>query len=227
MQTFKFPELTAGILRSIVKLNDKGIVPEIWQQMTVPLAEEERQQIKSIAARLLKTRVFPMNEATIWSRAISPLLMMAEQGQLQIWAKVPLSAKYPRFTLEGIADGLMGKVISDGIESPCLVVVQAKLGLEEDYNPIAQLVGEMLAAARLNWEENRETPQEIFGCCTIRDTWIFLQAMVSEFESDQPVAIVVSSGEYNGKLEIETIFRILKFITGKRAPQARCGSVSD
>ncbi len=217
MQDFKFPELTAGILRSIVKLNDRGVVPEMWRQMMVPLTEEENRQVATIAARLLKTRVFPMNEATIWSRAICPLLMLAEQGRLQTWAKAPLSAKYPRFTLAGVADGLMGKVISDGVESPRLVVVQAKLGLEEDYNPVAELVGATLAAARLNWEEDGEPSQEIFGCCTIRDTWIFLQARVSEFNSDQPMATVTLSREYSEKLEIETIFRILKFIAGKYA----------
>jgi hypothetical protein len=67
----------------------------------------------------------------------------------------------------------------------------------------------------LNWEQNGETPQEIFGCYTITDNWTFLHGLVSEFESDRPAMTVTSSREYGEKTEAETILRILKFITGK------------
>jgi hypothetical protein len=214
MQTFKYSELTIDVLRTIINLKERGVMPEYWEQLVVPLTEEERQQVKFITARLMKSRVFPMNEATIWGRAIYPLLMMAEQDNLQTWAQVALRAQYPSFSLEGIADGVLGKVLSDRVESPYLVVVEAKRGLEA-YNPEAQLIGEMLAAARLNWEQNGETPQEIFGCYTITDNRTFVHGLVSEFESDRPAMTVTSSREFAEKTEAETILRILKFITGK------------
>jgi hypothetical protein len=50
-----------------------------------------------------------------------------------------------------------------------LVVVEAKRGIE-DSDPIPQLYGEMLAAARLNWQLDQQESQVIFGCYAIADT---------------------------------------------------------
>jgi len=214
MQTFKFSELTSASLKSIARLHEKGIVPEIWEQMMVELTEQERQQVKNLTSSLLNHPIVLMNEATIWARAIYPLLVLSEQGRLEAWAQVSLKAQYPRFRLEGIADGVVGHNISGVTESYYLIVVEAKRGLEA-LDPQIQLYGAMLAAARLNWERNGETPQEIFGCYTIADNWTFVHGLVSDFENDYPVMTVASSREYAEKIEAETILRILKSITGK------------
>ncbi len=61
-----------------------------------------------------------MNEATIWARAIYPLLMLAESGNVQAWSQVSLSATYPHFELDGIVDGILGKCASGKISRPYL-----------------------------------------------------------------------------------------------------------
>jgi hypothetical protein len=214
MQTFKFSELTSTSLKSIARLHEKGIVTEMWEQMMVELTERERQQVNNITSSLLNHPIVLMNEATIWARAIYPLLVLSEQGRLEAWAQVSLKAQYPRFSLEGIADGVVGHNISGVAESYYLIVIEAKRGLEA-LDPRVQLYGAMLAAARLNLEGNSEVPQEIFGCYTIADNWTFVHGLVSDFEKDSPTITVASSREYAERSEAETILRILKSITGK------------
>ena len=216
MQTFKFSELTADSLNSIVALQDQGVVPEMWSKFNVSLTSQERRQVKTVSSSLLDHRVVLMNEATIWSRAIYPLLVLAEQDRLVAWAQVPLKAQYPSFGLEGIADGVVGRNMSGVTKSYYLIMVEAKRGLEAQ-DPQIQLYGAMLAAARLNWEQNRQVPQEIFGCYTIADNWTFMHGLISEIEADRPAMTVASSREYAEKIEAEAIFRILKSITGKYA----------
>jgi hypothetical protein len=154
-----------------------------------------------------------MNEATIWSRAIYPLLLLAEQGEIEAWAEVSLYGKYNKVELFGIADGVLGKSIAGRIESPYLIVIEAKKGIEA-ANPVFQLYGELLAAAYQNWVNDQQPQQEIFGCYTIGDTWKFLRAEVEGFEEDLPTLRVEFSREYVEKLEAETIFKILKKIVG-------------
>jgi len=214
MQTFKFSELTSTSLKSIIRLHEKGIIPEMWEQMMVELTERERQSVNNIISSLLNLPIVLMNEATIWARAIYPLLVLSEQNRLEAWSQVSLKAQYPHFSLEGIADGVLGRNISGVTESYYLIVIEAKRGLEA-LDPRVQLYGAMLAAARLNWEENGEIPQEIFGCYTIADNWTFVHGLVSDFEKDSPAITVASSREYAERTEAETILRILKSITGK------------
>jgi hypothetical protein len=216
IRTFNFSELTADSLNSIVALDEKGVVPQMWDRIDVSLTGQERQQVEVVISSLLNELVVLMNEATIWSRAIYPLLVLAEQGKLEAWAQVPLKAQYPGFRLEGVADGVVGHNMSGVTRSYCLIAVQAKRG-PEAKDPLIQLCGAMLAAARLNWEQNRQVPQEIFGCYTIADNWTFMHGLVSEIEADRPAMTVASSREYAEKIEAETILRILKSITGKYA----------
>ncbi|MGH9755480.1 MAG: hypothetical protein ACREA2_22095 [Blastocatellia bacterium] len=159
-----------------------------------------------------------MNEATIWARAIYPLLVLSEQGRLEAWAQLPLKAQYKSFRLEGVADGVIGLNISGITKSFYLIVVEAKRGLEAP-DPQVQLYGAMLAAARLNWEHDNRIPQEIFGCYTVADNWTFVHGLVSDIETDRPTMTVASSREYAEKVEAEAILRILKSITGKHAQE--------
>ncbi|NEO73642.1 hypothetical protein [Moorena sp. SIO3H5] len=56
--------------------------------------------------------------------------------------------------------------------------------------------------------------QTVFGCYTIADTWKFLRAEVEAIEQERPIMRVEYSREYVGRLESETIFKILKGIVG-------------
>src|SRR5262252_8368745 len=216
MQSFNFSRLTAGFLNSMVTMREKGVTPALWDTTDVSLTEHERQGVEAIISSLAHKSILLMNEATIWSRAIYPLLVLAEQGELEAWSQLPLKAQYPRFVLEGIADGAVGYNISGSTKSFCLIVVEVKRE-PELQDPLSQLYGAMLAAARLNWAQDNQVPQEIYGCYTVADNWIFAHGLVADIESLQPTMTVALSRAYSEKVEAETILRILKSITGKCA----------
>jgi hypothetical protein len=213
MLKFTFSELSKDNLKTIVKIDEKGVVPEKWEQMLSDCLPQE-EKINLILSYLKYHRLNLMNEATLWARAIYPLLMLAEQDLIEAWAEVPLKSKYPHFELDGIVDGVLGNCRSGMIDTPYLVVMSAKRSLEAKL-PQFQLYGAMLAAAWLNQQENPNNEQEIFGCYTIGDNWTFIRGVVSDFEADYPLMIVEFSPEYFQRLEATTILQILKFIVGK------------
>jgi len=199
-------------LKHFIHLEEKAIAPYDWIQTdSVSLSEREQSQLVEIKSHLLNYDTHLMNEATIWARAIYPLLLLAEQDNIQAWTEIPLKAQYVNFEVEGIADGTLGNCIAGFMEAPYLVVVEAKRGLEGE-NPLFQLYGQLLAAAHLNWENEGNEPQEIFGCYTIADVWKFLRVEVEGITSELPSMKVEYSREYLEKLEAETIFKILKKI---------------
>jgi len=207
----RFSDLSLSTIRAIVHLQEHGVVPAHWDQMLAPITPQEQEQAAKITAYLLNYQLNLMNEATIWSRAIYPLLMSAETGRVQAWAQVVLKASYPHFELEGIADGVLGDAVSGMIDTPYLIVVEAKRGLEAQ-NPQYQLYGSMLAAA---WQNQQRTPgerQEVYGCYTIGDNWTFVYGITGGFEAEMPSLTVLYSREYAERLEATTILRILKSI---------------
>ncbi|MEM8639369.1 MAG: hypothetical protein AAGG51_11210 [Cyanobacteria bacterium P01_G01_bin.54] len=217
METLKLSTLTKANLQRVVTLTECGIEDYAWSTPDeVDLSESEQMQLQTLNQHLRNVPVHLMNEATIWSRAIYPLLLLAEQPKIQVWAEVPLSADYNQFRLEGIVDGVMGRCVAETIEAPYLVVVEAKRGLE-GQNPLAQLYGQLLAAARLNWQNNQQPTQEIYGCYTIADVWTFVRGQVANIENDSPHLRVESSREYAMKWEAKTIARLLKQIVARSA----------
>lgn len=214
MDTLTLSAVTLADIKRYVNLQEKEMAAHAWTQADSQLlSEREQQQLQEIVSHLLNYQVHLMNEATIWARAIYPLLLLAEQGAIQAWAGVPLQARYPQFKVEGIADGVLGRTVAGRVESPYLVVVETKRGVEAQ-NPVFQLYAQLLAAARLNWENDGHSPQEIFGCYTIADSWTFVRAEIDGIETDLPTMQVESSREYVEKLEAELIFKILKKIVG-------------
>jgi hypothetical protein len=87
----------------------------------------------------------------------------------------------------------------------------------EDQDPLTQLYGAMLAAAKLNWTQDNQVPQEIYGCYTIADNWIFAHGLVADIDAPRPAMTVALSRAYSETVEAETILRILKSITSKYA----------
>jgi hypothetical protein len=199
-------------LKPYFQLQEKSIAAYEWTNIeSIFLTERETIQIQEIVSHLINHDTVLMNEATIWARAIYPLLLLAEQRDIEAWAEVSLYGKYNQVELLGIADGVLGKSIAGRIESPYLVIIEAKKGIEA-ANPVFQLYGELLAAAYQNWTHDHKPQQEIFGCYTIGDTWKFLRAEIEGFETDKPILRVEYSREYVEKLEAEQIFKLLKRI---------------
>lgn len=202
-------------IKKFVQLIEGRVGTYDWNNVEdLTVTPHEQQQLIEVRSHLINRDTTLMNEATIWSRAIYPLLLLAESNDIEAWAEIPLSAQYPTFTLEGIADGVLGRNVAGRLEVPYLVVVEAKRGIDAP-TPVYQLYGQLLAAARLNWELTPQNSVEIFGCYTIADTWKFLRAEIENVDTEQPIMHLEYSREYVEKLETETIFKILKTIVAR------------
>jgi hypothetical protein len=212
MPKLTFSSITLAELQTYINLQEGTVGNYGWNQVSdISLTTHELQRVTEVSDYLLNRDTTLMNEATVWGKAIFPLLTLAEQGNIEIWAEVSLKAKYQTFELEGVADGVLGKSVIGRIEAPYLVMVEAKKGIDAQ-NPVYQLYSQMLAAAHLNWELNGNDCQEIFGCYTIGDTWKFVRAEVSDIAGDRPLLKTEYSREYAEKLEAATILRLLKGI---------------
>jgi hypothetical protein len=212
MKRLLFSEVSAREVKSIAHIVEYGIADYPWTRVDdITLSSEEQQEINAIARRLRNHEITLMNEATIWARGIYPLLMLAEQRDIQAWAQVPLEARYPHVTLQGLVGGVLGRTVAGQIEAPYFLVLEAKRSLESQ-NPRYQLYGQILAAAWLNWEQDQQPVQEIFGCYTISDIWTLLRAEVEGFESETPTLRLETSREYVQRAEMETLLKILKAI---------------
>jgi len=215
MEKLVLSTLSLPILKRWVNLDESGIAEYEWLNVAaISLNEAEQQELQRLRLRLWNHRTLLMNEATIWARGIYPLLLLAEQDNIEAWAGVAMSAKYPQFEIDCIVDGVLGKCVSGFIESPYLMIVEAKRGLEAQ-NPLYQLYGQLLVAAHLNWENDQIEPQEIFGCYTIADSWSFIRAEVNGILTDRPTMRIESSRQYAEQYDAETIVKILKGIVSK------------
>ena len=216
MQTYTLSQLTEETLKALVTLHERNSESETWEKMQVPLTTEESVHLNYIKTDVHRDHLPIMNEATIWGRAIYPMLRLAEQGHIQAWADVPLKATYSTFTLEGEADGALAPSVGGRIQPPYLVVHEAKRGVNAP-NPQFQLYGEMLAAAWLNYETDAKEAQRIFGCYTIVDDWTFVRGLVSGMETEKPTLNIEFSPRYRGTMDAERIVQLLKFIVANQS----------
>lgn len=200
-------------LRSVVTLREHPIREYSWTKpAAVTISTSEAQQVNFIQSQLLNQPAHLLNEATIWARAIYPLLALAETDYIRAWSEITLNAQFPRFSIGGIADGVLGRSIAGRLEAPYFVVVEAKRGIEA-VDPIPQLYGELLAAAYINSQLEQVEEQIVFGCYTIADNWTFVKAVLRGIDQPKPVLDLEFSREYSEKSEILQILQILKSIT--------------
>ena len=216
MQTYRFSELTEETLSTLVFLNKIASVSEdeAWEKMQISLTAEERRRIDVFKSDLNALELIAMNEATLWSRVVYPLLVIAEQEPIRAWAGVPLKATYSTFQLEGEADGALASCIWGRMSHPYLVVHETKRGVNAP-DPLYQLLGEMLAAAWLNWQKDANRVPEIFGCYTVAASWAFVRGVVGEIDTEKPTFAVEKSRTYDGVSDAERIVQILKAIVAK------------
>ncbi len=225
----KFSDVSLKDLKAVVDLREKDALNGAWVEAAdVNLSDGDRQQLDQLRSRLVNEKLHLLNEATLWARAIYPMLLLAEQDNIRVWSEVPLQASYGQFDAEGIADGVLGRSVAGRLEAPYFIVVETKRGIE-NQNPLFQLYAQLLAAARLNWELDGLEPQEVFGCYTIADSWTFVRAEVRGMEgnvaelgqADRPQLNVESSREYTETHDTEIILKILKGIVARCEGRAR------
>ncbi len=224
MEAYSLSQLSEETLRALVTLHIQVGVADEWTNMQKgDLTPAEGAQIDYLKSILRERDLVVMNEATLWARAIYPLLVLAEQAYIQAWTGVSLKATYPNFQLEGEADGALAPAAAGKPQQPYLIVREAKRGVNAS-DPQIQLYGEMLAAAWLNWKggadaQSGTTPtarQEIFGCYTVSENWTFVRGIVGGIETEKPTFAVEFSRVYNGLFEAECIVQILKAIVAKQ-----------
>ena len=214
MKTYQLRELTEAQLLEVISLQEKGTANHSWLDVPeISISSDEQLAIDQIKARLSRSKIMLMNEATIWARGIYPLLILAERDQIEAWAEVSLNSTFVDVTLSGTADGALAYVIAGVLRTPYLVTLEAKRSIEAK-NPRIQFYGQLLVAAKLKWEARPDLPVRIFGCYTIGDTWTFARATVDGFDKDtqKPIMTVEMSREYIERFEAETILKILKKI---------------
>ena len=215
MCTYTFSQLTEEVIHSLVTLEEQDGAMEKWEKMQMPLTEDEHRRLQDIKSTLRHHHVLSMNEATLWARAIYPLLVLAEQGRVRAWCGVSLKAAYPTFALEGEVDGVLAPAVGGRMRLPYLVVHEAKRGLNAP-DPLYQLYGEMLAAARINSAQEAAAEQEIFGCYTVNETWVFVRGVIDDMESEKPNFAVEFAPDSHGIWEAEQIVQLLKFIVAEK-----------
>ena len=215
MCTYTFSQLTEETIHGLVTLDEEEGALEEWQNRQISLTDDEHRRLEDIKSTLHHHHLVVMNEATLWARAIYPILMLAEQGRVRAWSGVSLKAAYPTFALEGEVDGALAPSVAGRVRPPYLIVHEAKRGLNAP-DPLYQLYGEMLAAARINAKQDAAPEQEIFGCYTVNETWAFVRGIVREMESEKPSFAVSFAPAYSGTLEAEQIVQLLKFIVAKQ-----------
>ena len=90
MEAYSLPQLSEEMLRTLVTLNIPVGISDEWDNMQRNnLTPAETIQIDYFKSILRERDLVVMNEATLWARAIYPLLVLAEQAYVQAWTGVP------------------------------------------------------------------------------------------------------------------------------------------
>jgi hypothetical protein len=195
MKTYSLSAVTLEGLLDLCDLTGSGVSVEPWATfLRAPVSEEDAAHVRDIVARLYPGLVMALNESTLWSRAIYPMLMQAEVGRVRAYAQVPLDATLPGGArLAGVVDGVLApeSPLGGAPAQPFLVTVETKRGIESG-DPRPQLLAAMLAAGCLRESSGtgwmtRELPARaperrvtvVEGCYTVGDVWTFVEATIS------------------------------------------------
>jgi len=213
MKTYAFKDLNTTTLPEVVVIRHEPRQPGAWEELArKELGESDGIALKLLVGKLIDYKTVRANEATLWARAIYPLLVLAEREDVRAFSLVPLAARFDDIELRGEVDGVLASSADDEVGLPFLVVVEAKRGIS-GTDPMGQLLGAMLCAARLN-EQGGHPAREIFGCYTVADLWTFLRGTL-DWSQPKPTMSLLSSREYTEKTEASTILAILESIVSK------------
>lgn len=216
MRRLLFSQITYDDLSSLVKLDNRGVHQALWDDLAhAELTDLDRRAIDLILHGLKRFQPSLTNEATVFARAIFPLLMLAETDGVEAQADVPLTARIHETELLGNADGALGRPFDGELRSPFLILVEAKRGVE-GKSPVPQLYAEMLAAACLNAKEDGQSKQRIYGAYTIASTWTFVRGDIEGLDTERPSFTLVSSRELFEQSDAATIAMTLKNIVAQR-----------
>jgi hypothetical protein len=211
---------TMDELGRLATLESAGITEEPWNSVVEPPDEETTILLRYLTGKLVHAQPSTLNEATLWSRALYPLLELAETGRVRAWAEVALAAKdpYSDTELSGVVDGVLAQegVLAGTPGQPFLLVMEAKRGMGAT-DPRPALLAALLAVlwTKLGQAQGPSTA-ETFGCFTAGDIWTFVRAeAVVRSEAHTPrLGVTFSwSREYAERTEAGAILQVLRWIT--------------
>lgn len=192
-------------------LEDVGISEEPWSSFErSSLSADDESQLALLLRRYRGMHVTRINEATLWSRLVYPLLLAAERDSIKAWSEVPISAQIGEVELQGVVDGALAAGGADAPNWPLLLVIKAKRGTEA-ANPVHPLYAALLC---VGWNQTAKVGAKervCYGCFTIADTWTFVEARIRGVPG-RPRVQVRSSREYSEKLEAHLILSVLRGI---------------
>lgn len=220
MTKLALASMTLDDLGRLAALESRSMTQEPWQDFVSAVDDATSVQLAYLTGKLAAARPTTLNEATLWSRAIYPLLELAETDLVRAWAQVPISAKDPHTDTElaGVVDGVLAHegVLSGAPGQPFLLVMEAKRGMDAT-DPRPQLLGAILAVL---WAKiahaGDAAPAEAFGCFTVGDIWTFVraEAVVRAAGTVPRLAVTLSwSREFTERAEANAILRVLSWIT--------------
>ena len=215
MAKLSLATVTLDDLAALCRLESRDLDTRAWESDATPLDAEAGAQLRYLAAKLSATRATTLNEATIWARAIYPLLELAETEHVRAWAEVPLAARDPfsGAELSGVVDGVLARegVLAGAPGRPYLLVVEAKRGMD-GVDPRPQLLGAILAVLWGELAGRADGAAAVtHGCFTVGDIWTFVRAEGKA--SAGALGVTLSwSREFAERSEAEVILRALRAI---------------
>jgi hypothetical protein len=221
MTTLALAQVTVEQLARLAPLEGHPTATSPWNVFEqTPLTPEQEQHLTWITARIRAFHTTRANESTLWARAIYPLLMLAERGDVRAWSQVALKASFKAgdetVELVGVADGVLAREGGLGGDPwpPLLLVVEAKRAIDAT-DPAPQLLGALYVALQLDPRGEFE-PTVCYGCYTVGDTWTFARA-TRTVERGAPRVVVDWSREYTERTEAAIILGILTAVVATSA----------
>lgn len=219
MAKLSLGSVTLDDLARLMALETRGVTAEPWDSAaSSPIDDEARTQLRYLSSKLAHAQPTTLNEATLWARALYPLLELAEAGPIRAWSEVPIAAKDPRSDAEivGVVDGVLAPegLLAGVPGQPFLLVMEAKRGVAAT-DPRPALLAGLLAVLWTNGAAETDGRGEVFGCYTAGDLWTFVRAAASlRPEGHIPrLGVVLSwSREYAERAEAGAILGVLRAI---------------
>src|ERR1700679_3093669 len=108
MKTYPLEELTAATLAEVADIRREPSRPEVWDELArKAISQADRAALKLVTDKLFYFNTHRANEATVWGRAIYPVLVLAERGGIIAFSVVPLRGDFDGVELRGEADGAL------------------------------------------------------------------------------------------------------------------------
>jgi hypothetical protein len=213
--TLSFNQLTLELLESLVELDGPVEAPELWASLeSTEVPPASLPLLDWVVGRVRDVLTVAANESTVWSRAIYPMLMLAEEQRVRAWSQVSLRAELERCgkvtELAGVIDGVLARESAVGGlgKPPFLLVIEAKRAMDAT-DPRPQVLGALLASLLAGGAPHGAVA-ECFGCLTVGDSWNFVRVeFEARPEAPRPLMRLAWSREYSQPAEAPRLLAVL------------------